>query len=69
MKSKLETDTGRALYARRKQTVEPVFGIIKDAMGFRRFHLRGVDKVEGEWQLVTLAYNFKRLWNLKVAMG
>lgn len=67
MRSKLETDTGRALYAMRKQTVEPVFGIIKDAMGFRQFLLRGLEKVEGEWQLVALAYNMKRLWNLKMA--
>ena len=67
MKAKLETETGRALYARRKQTVEPVFGIIKQCMGFRQFLLRGVEKVTGEWQLVTMAYNFKRLWNLKMA--
>jgi len=67
MKSKLETETGRALYARRKQSVEPVFGIIKHCMGFRQFLLRGLEKVTGEWQLVTTAYNFKRLWNLKMA--
>jgi transposase len=67
MKAKLETETGRALYARRKQTVEPVFGIIKQCMGFRQFLLRGVEKVAGEWRLVTMAYNFKRLWNLKMA--
>jgi transposase len=67
MMEKLQTDTGRALYARRKQTVEPVFGIIKHAMGFRQFLLRGVEKVSGEWELVTLAYNMKRLWNLKLA--
>jgi transposase len=67
MKSKLETETGRALYARRKQTVEPVFGIIKHCMGFRQFLLRGLEKVTGEWQLVTTAYNFKRLWKLKMA--
>jgi len=67
MQAKLETETGRALYARRKQTVEPVFGIIKQCMGFRQFLLRGVDKVTGEWQLVTMAYNFKRLWNLQMA--
>jgi transposase len=67
MKAKLETETGRALYARRKQTVEPVFGIIKQCIGFRQFLLRGVEKVAGEWRLVTMAYNFKRLWNLKMA--
>jgi hypothetical protein len=69
MKAKLQTDTGRALYARRKQTVEPVFGIIKHAMGFRQFLLRGTEKVSGEWELVTLSYNMKRLWNLKLAAG
>lgn len=67
MREKLQTDVGKALYARRKQTVEPVFGIIKQCMGFRQFLLRGKDKVSGEWQLVVLAYNFKRLWNLKQA--
>ncbi|MDA0322876.1 MAG: transposase [Verrucomicrobia bacterium] len=69
MKAKLQTDTGRALYARRKQTVEPVFGIIKHVMGFRQFLLRGTEKVSGEWELVTLAYHMKRLWNLKLAAG
>ncbi len=68
MKAKLETDAGRALYARRKQTVEPVFGIMKNVMGFRQFNLRGLPKVDGEWLMVSLAYNVKRLWNLKLAM-
>jgi transposase len=67
MKKKLKTEEARALYGLRKQTVEPVFGIIKQAMGFRQFLLRGVEKVSGEWELVTLAYNFKRLWNLQAA--
>ncbi len=67
MGEKMNTDVGRALYARRKQTVEPVFGIIKHCLGFRQFLLRGLEKVSGEWQLVTLAYNFKRMWNLKKA--
>ena len=65
MKARLETEQGRCMYARRKSTVEPVFGIIKEAMGFRRFLLRGIKKVEGEWTLVALAYNFRRLWKLK----
>jgi transposase len=69
MKAKLETEAGRKRYALRKQTVEPVFGIIKSVMGFRQFLLRGVTKVSGEWQLVGLAYNCKRLWNLKLALG
>lgn len=61
MKDKLESERGRALYRLRQQTVEPVFGIIKNVLGFTRFQLRGHDKVEGEWQLVSLAYNCKRL--------
>lgn len=68
MKAKLETDEGRALYKLRKQTVEPVFGIMKQAMGFRQFLLRGLDKVSGEWALVCLAYNMKRLHSLKTAV-
>jgi len=58
------TAAGRARYKQRQQTVEPVFGIIKEALGFRRFLLRGLEKVSLEWSLVTLAYNFKRLHNL-----
>ena len=67
MKAKLETDEGRAMYAKRKQTVEPVFGIIKQILGFRQFLRRGVEAVRAEWTLVCLAYNAKRLWNLKNA--
>ena len=61
---RLRTMAGRVLYALRKQTVEPVFGIIKEVMGFRRFMLRGKAKVSLEWTLVTLAYNFRRLYRL-----
>jgi len=68
MREKLRTDEGRRKYAQRKQTVEPVFGIIKHVMGFRQFLLRGIEKVSGEWSLLRLAYNFKRLWTLKAAM-
>jgi len=57
----LKTKLGRMLYALRKQTVEPVFGIIKSVMGFRQFLLRGLEKVTGEWQLVCLAWNLKRM--------
>jgi len=67
MQAKLRTEAGRALYALRQQTVEPVFGIIKSVMGFRRFLLRGLEQVSGEWELVRLAYNVKRLWVLKTA--
>jgi hypothetical protein len=49
--------------------VEPVFGIIKQVMGFRQFLLRGLQKVNGGWELVTLAYNLKRFWNLKRALA
>jgi hypothetical protein len=61
MKHRLKTAAGRAKYKLRQQTVEPVFGIIKSVLGFRRFLLRGLQKVELEWQLVCLAYNLKRL--------
>jgi transposase len=64
MRTKLETDAGREKYGKRKQTVEPVFGIIKHAMKFRQFLLRGIDKVRGEWSLVALAYNCRRLHTL-----
>lgn len=58
---KLKTQQGRALYGKRKSTVEPVFGIIKQALGFRQFSLRGLDAAAGEWKLVTMAFNFKRM--------
>ena len=61
MKHRLTTMAGRAAYAARKQTVEPVFGIIKSVMAFRQFSLRGLRKVTGEWNLVCLAWNVKRM--------
>lgn len=61
MASEMETPTAKELYRLRKQSVEPVFGIIKQALGFRQFLLRGLRKVELEWRLVTCAYNLKRL--------
>ncbi len=64
MKDKMELDENRAIYRLRKQTVEPVFGVMKQAMGFRHFLLRGKDKVAAEWQLLALAYNCKRLHNM-----
>ena len=60
MAHRLQTREGKQLYALRKHTPEPVFGIIKAALGFRQFLLRGLDKVRGEWNLVTMAYNLKR---------
>ena len=67
MKEKLQSKEGQALYAKRWSTVEPVFGTIKAAIGFRHFLLRGLDRVSGEWQLVCLAYNFRRLHKLRAA--
>jgi transposase len=61
MAHRLKTKAGRAAYALRKQTVEPVLGIIKSVMGFRQFLLRGLEKVTGEWSLVCLAWNIKRM--------
>ena len=61
MKHRLKTTQGRKLYGLRKQTVEPVFGIIKSVMGFRQFLLRGLDSVRGEWNLVNMAWNIKRM--------
>ncbi|MEX0828087.1 MAG: IS1182 family transposase [Haliea sp.] len=67
MKHQLTTQSGRALYALRKQTVEPVFGIIKHVMGLRQFSLRGLRKVTGEWTLANLAWNVKRMNVLRLA--
>jgi len=67
MVHRLATAEGRALYALRKQTPEPVFGIIKSVMGFRQFSLRGLDKVKGEWRLVTMAWNVRRMFALRHA--
>jgi transposase len=65
MKAKLETEDGRKRYGKRKQSVEPVFGIIKSAIGFACFHLRGLANVASEWTLITLAYNCRRLNRLQ----
>lgn len=65
MAYKLRTRIGDALYRLRKATVEPVIGIIKEVMGFRQFSLRGLLAVGGEWTLVCLAYNLKRLHTLQ----
>lgn len=69
MKDKMAQQEMRDIYRLRKQTVEPVFGVIKQAMGFRQFLLRGREKVAGEWELVTLAYNCKRLHNMMRALA
>ena len=62
MAQKVKTPQGRAIYARRKVIIEPVFGQIKEARGFRQFSLRGLDKVNGEWRLVCLTHNLLKLW-------
>jgi transposase len=67
MAYKLHTPLGQALYRLRKSTVEPVIGIIKEVMGFRQFSLRGLLAVAGEWVLVCIAYNLKRLHTLQLA--
>ena len=64
MAHRLKTPEGRKLYALRKQIPEPVFGIIKSVMGFRQFLLRGIDGGRGEWSLVTMSWNMKRLFAL-----
>lgn len=68
MAHRVATKAGRERYKLRQQTVEPVFGIIKEALGFRRFSLRGLAKANTEWTLVTMAYNLKRLFHMKVCL-
>jgi IS5 family transposase len=67
MKRKLQTKVGKAIYAARKCVVEPVFGQIKQARGFRQFLLRGKTKVQGEWALVCLTHNILRLYATQAA--
>ena len=62
MERKLTTKKGHAHYARRKVIVEPIFGQIKEAMGFLRFSLRGKEKVDGEWHLVCAVHNLGKLF-------
>jgi transposase len=64
MRNKLKTVEGRKIYSVRKSTVEPVFGIIKNVLGFRQFFLRGLEAVSGEWTLVSMAWNLKRMFAL-----
>ena len=62
MAAKVRTPEGRAVYARRKVIVEPVFGQIKEGRGFRRFLLRGLDNIRGEWRLVCVTHNLLKIW-------
>ena len=64
MVHRLRTLEGKEIYAKRKSTVETVFGIIKEVLGFRRFHLRRLDAAQGEWNLVCMAWNLKRMYAL-----
>ena len=64
MRYRLGTKAGKTLYAKRKSTIEPTFGIIKHVLGFRQFLLRGLDKVEGEWDLVCIGFDLKRMFEL-----
>ena len=64
MQHRMQTAEGKAIYGKRKATVETVFGVIKEVLGFRRFHLRGLRGAEGEWSLVCTAWNLKRLYVL-----
>jgi hypothetical protein len=67
MNQRLKSKEGGDIYKKRKQTVEPVFGIIKETLGFRRFSRRGEQQTDGEWSLVCLVYNLKRLFKLSIA--
>ncbi len=67
MRAKLQTDEGRAIYRRRKAVVEPVFGQQKEARGFRRFLLRGTDKVRGEWSLICAGHNLLKIFRAREA--
>jgi transposase len=68
MARKLRTKKGRAAYAKRKQTVEPVFGQIKEARGFRRFLLRGLEPVRAEWRLICLGHNLLKLFRSRTVV-
>ena len=67
MAHRLKTPDGKALYALRKQTPEPVFGIVKEVLGFRQFLLRSLESACGEWSMVTMAWNLKRMFALSLA--
>jgi hypothetical protein len=67
MAHRMKTEAGKEFYTQRKSTVEPVFGIIKEVMGFRRFMLRRLDAMRGEWTLVCMAFNLERLCVLRFA--
>jgi transposase len=67
MTRKLKSEEGKEIYKKRKQTVEPVFGVIKEILGFRRFSLRGEAETDAEWSLICSAYNLKRFFRMQMA--
>jgi transposase len=67
MRQKLQRDDGKALYRRRKSIVEPIFGQIKEARGFRQFLLRSIEKVDAEWKLASLCHNINKLFTADLA--
>ena len=69
MKEKMETDEAKKVYNLRKITVEPVYGNLKENLGFRGFLLRGLEKVKTEFNLVCIAHNLQKIWRLKAANG
>ena len=69
MRWRLQTKEGRAIYGKRKSTIEPTFGIIKQVMGYRQFLVRGFEEVSAEWDLVCIAFNLKRMFKLMQAKG
>jgi hypothetical protein len=69
MEAKLASDEGKARYARRKQTVEPVFGQIKDVRGARRFQRRGLGACQAEWKLLCGTHNLLKLWRHQTAQA
>ena len=66
---RLETTVANALYKLRKEAVEPVFGIVKEMLGFGRFSMRGKDQANTEWEPVGLSMNIKRLHKLGMNFG
>ena len=69
MRRKLASESGKAIYGKRKYTVEPPFGHIKSIMGFTGFQLRGKQKVTGEFKLVSIAHNLRKIWLYLKASG
>ena len=62
MARKLRTKTGRSMYAKRKGMIEPIFGHLKQVLGFRQFSMRGLASMRGEWRLMATVHNLLKLW-------